>query len=224
MKKILFLPIAVFVLSCAANSCSTSPRQPQMTQEQIDSINRAKVDSTRIADSLALIRQQYEDSIKRVNDSIEHVRLHDAMITRIYNEFNEFTVRDVSDIHKFYDIIDYDARIMRQEEDPKIKRELKRKLIAFRVKNYPLARKVWAQSAKNRLWEQDVEVNYSGRTITFTGYVFASNAGIKEVYDNISSALEQLHFKRCNFKWSKYADEYTYYNISSSEDNEVYDY
>lgn len=223
MKHVLFFPL-VFVLASmlAICSCTNSANAPKLTPEQIDSINKVKADSARIADSLAIVRQHYEDSIKHVNDSLEHIRLHDAMITRIFNEFKEFKVEDVSDIHKFYDIIDYDARIMRDEEDPKLKNELKRKLIAFQVKNYPLARKAWAQSARNRLWEQDIDVSFSGRTITFTGSVFVTNAGIKAVYDGISSALSQLHFKRCNFKWSKYADEYTYYTISSDEDNEVY--
>lgn len=224
MKKVLFIPLFLVLVSIfVASSCNNQSKEQKLTPAQLDSIKQAQEDSTRIADSIAAVQKHFEDSIKRANDSIEHIKAHVIAITNIYEDFKIFTVSDVSDIHEFYNIVDRGASILRDEKNPKIKRELKQKLIAYRVKNYPLARKAWAQSAKNRLWSQDIDVSYNGRTITFTGAVFASNSGIKEVYDNIKDALCQLHFKRCNFKWYKYDDEYTYYTINSSEDNEVYE-
>lgn len=224
MRKALFIPLFLVLASIfVASSCSNQSKEPKLTIAQLDSIKQAQADSTRIADSIAAVQKHIEDSIKRANDSIEQIRIHEAAITRIYEDFKTFTVSDVSEIHEFYNIVDKGARLLREEKNPKTKKEFKQKYIAFRVKNYPLARKAWAQSARNRLWSQDIDVSYSGRTITFTGAVFASNSGIKEVYDNIRDALYQLHFKRCNFKWYKYDDEYTYYTIDSSNDNEVYE-
>ena len=71
------------------------------------------------------------------------------------------------------------------------------------------------------MWEHDCDVSISGRTITFTAGIFAANANIKDAYQNISDALRDLRFKRCNFKWYRYADEYTYYTIDSKNDTDL---
>ncbi|MCR5361801.1 MAG: hypothetical protein K6E73_07295 [Bacteroidales bacterium] len=149
MRKILYFPaLMVLGLLIAASSCQSS--SSKLSQEQIDSINQMKLDSARIADSIIAAKKHYEDSVKRVSDSIESIKRHDKMINRICEEFQHFVFTDVSDIQRFYSIIDYDARVINQENNIKLKKDLKKKLIAFQVKNYPKARKIWAQSASRQ--------------------------------------------------------------------------
>jgi hypothetical protein len=88
------------------------------------------------------------------------------------------------------------------------------------VKAYPVCRKAWAEEVRNKLWEHDIKVSYSGTAITLTGAYFASNANIKSTYEALSQKLYNLRFKRISFKWYEY-DNAQYYTINSPKDNEV---
>ena len=96
----------------------------------------------------------------------------------------------------------------------------KSKLISTQKNIFPRMRKAFAESSKNNLWEHNVNVKYSGTTISFIGYLYASNKNIKESYEAIADLLAKLRFKRINFKWSESA-EYTYYTISSLNDGDI---
>jgi hypothetical protein len=97
---------------------------------------------------------------------------------------------------------------------------LKSSISKMQIKVFPKLRKAFAENAKHKLWEEDINVQFQGTTISFTGYIYASNKNIKDSYNAISDILEKLRFKRANFKWSEYG-EYTYYTIQSPKDNEV---
>lgn len=107
--------------------------------------------------------------------------------------------------------------------DQKLMKEnniLKTKLISIQRQLYPKLRKLFAEDAGKKLWENDIKVTSSGTTITFSGYQFAANINIKESYEAISQSLHQLRFKRANFKWNEYS-EYTYYKIDSPSDQTI---
>ena len=111
-------------------------------------------------------------------------------------------------------------------DNKRVKEQSKRllnKLKATQIAVFPKLRKLFAQESKNRLWEQNITVTHTGRTISFTGYVYANNKNIKESYEAIAELLSKLRFSKANFRWSEY-DGYTYYTIPSPADAAVIEY
>lgn len=91
--------------------------------------------------------------------------------------------------------------------------------------NYKYARKLYAAEAREKLWEQDFEVEWSSRRndrITFIHRSFAANANKKALHDQISETLERYRFKRAEYKWIPSERGYTYWNIVSADDDEIY--
>lgn len=74
-------------------------------------------------------------------------------------------------------------------------------------------RKLYVEKLKNELWEHNVEVDVSGKTITFIGGMFADNGSIKQFQESVATPLSILGFKQVRYKWIKHADEYTYYDL-----------
>lgn len=211
----------IIVLLTVTTSLIACGGKTPLTQEQIDSINKVKADSIRVADSLVLIQKHINDSIKHVDDSIAKIRARETKITQINNLLKNTSVDYVSQIQTFYNAIDEIKDAISEEKDTSLKAKWTRELKAMQAKQFPKARKVWAQEAKEKMWEYDCEVNISGKTLTLTAGMFAANANIKTAYQNIADALHDLRFKRCNFKWYRYDDNYTYYTINSKNDTDL---
>ena len=74
-------------------------------------------------------------------------------------------------------------------------------------------RELYVKKLKNELWEHNVEVEVSGKTITFIGGMFANNANIKKFQESAASTLTILGFKQVRYKWIKHADEYQYFDL-----------
>lgn len=100
-------------------------------------------------------------------------------------------------------------------------KQLKTKLPAAQKKYFPKLRKSYALFIKKMLWEQDIDVVYGGTTLTFVGGYFAANANIKSTQETFSDILTLLRFKQVNYKWMKYADEFTYYDLESPPDSKI---
>lgn len=213
--------IGILLILTLMTSIAGCNGKAALTQEQIDSINRVKADSVRVADSLALIQKRINDSIKHVEDSIAKIKARENKITQINNLLKNTSVDYVSQIQTFYNTIDEIKTAISKEKDPSLKAKWTKELKAMQAKQFPKARKVWAQEARDKMWEHDCDVSISGRTITFTAGMFASNANIKTAYQSIANALCDLRFKRCNFKWYRYDDDYTYYDIGSKNDTDL---
>ena len=110
------------------------------------------------------------------------------------------------------------------DEDKKLTAELKKKLIAKQVQEYPKMRKAYAEYAHKLLWEQDIDVTSSGSTnatLTLVGAVFASNTGIASVESNIEEMLKELRFKKVNYKWIQHEEEYQYFDLKTPNDSEL---
>ena len=83
-----------------------------------------------------------------------------------------------------------------------------------------LARHLIAKHLPNENIEVEVFGNNS-KTIQFTGGIFANNKNKQETQETLSEMLNLLRFKKVNYKWYKYDDEYTYYELDSKNDNEI---
>ncbi len=102
-------------------------------------------------------------------------------------------------------------------------KKLEKSLKKIQLKEFPLLRKSYAEFVKNKLWESDIDVTISGNnytTITLIGAVFASNKNKQDVQNELSEILNILRFKRINYKWYKYDDEYTYWKLYEGKDTD----
>ncbi len=110
------------------------------------------------------------------------------------------------------------------DEDKKLASELRKKLVAKQVKEYPKMRQAYAKYAHDLLWEQDIDVTASGSsstTLTLVGGIFASNKGIASIENNIEEMLKELRFKRVNYKWIPHDEDYQYFDLKTPSDGEL---
>lgn len=96
--------------------------------------------------------------------------------------------------------------------------KLKQKLSIAQTKAFPKLRKAYYLALKEMLWPENVEVQFNDKSITLIGGIYANNKNKQDSYNAMRDKLEQLRFKRVNFKWYKYDDEYTYWTINSPSD------
>lgn len=78
-----------------------------------------------------------------------------------------------------------------------------------------ICRRQYAKQAKDKLWEENIDVQTSngGTTITFIGGIFANNKNIKNWQEQCGSQLKELGFKRVQYKWIPHDPDYTYYDL-----------
>lgn len=101
---------------------------------------------------------------------------------------------------------------------------LKSKVIALQKIEFPKMRKNYGEILKKKLWSQDISVstkNTGHTTLEFIGGIFASNQNKQDFQETLNDILRQLRFKRVNYKWYKYDDEYTYYSMKTEKDGEL---
>ena len=109
-------------------------------------------------------------------------------------------------------------------ENNRLALELRKKLVAKQVSEYPKIRQAYAEIARKALWQEDIDVTLSGpndTTLTLVGAVFASNKGIASLQVNLEKVLEELRFKRVNYKWIKHEEDYQYFDVNSVSDSEL---
>lgn len=145
------------------------------------------------------------------------------------NEKIESTIKDLNEgikinsiagIILFQDQIKKVEKLLYECDDKSMCDKLQRALSAFQKRHFPLARKMYYNNAKEKLWEKNIEVKLSGRDITFEGYMFADNGTIKATYEEIRKELENLRFKTVGFRWYEGGDR-TYWKLNVKNDGEI---
>lgn len=209
-KKVLLYCFLLFTCSTFISSCSGSgSKTTQLTQAQKDSIEKVK------QDSLFQAEEQ-----QRINDSIRTIEYREKQIAETNKLLNECEVTCFEDIASFNNNRNYIANAISSVEDTKLKNKWTKVLKSIQTRNYPKARKFYIQKMKKEMWINDVEVYGSGTTITFVSYMFASNSNIQTAYTSVKPGLENLRFKRVNFKWAEH-NEYTYYTLDTPSDGTI---
>ena len=127
---------------------------------------------------------------------------------------------DVEELENFA----YISRKYRDSKDRNVilkSKELSKVAKALQIKYFPIIRKNYVALHKHTMWENNIDMKQNGSTtLELSGGIFANNKNIQDSYETIREVLELLRFKRINFRWYKGADEYTYYQISSTADGE----
>ena len=210
MKNLLYVLLLMLLISCSSKKSYENAPSGEVNQHSIDSIQAL--------DSIAEIKHRIEAA---TCDIITYETNMDILV-------NQKTTTDdikadrilLSDIQSFYRKSMTDLFISDTLRDRLEKYKLK--LIKTQKAVYPKLRKAFAEDAKNRLWEQDIDVSYSasGKSILLVGAIYASNKNKQESYIALREALYELRFKQICFKWYEY-DDGTYYTIDSSNDNYI---
>lgn len=170
---------------------------------------------------LAPLTEQQLDSIekKQIADFEEEVRAFDV------SNFSSSTAEVITGGYRlegFGQLVEE----WKNSSDPdkkKAAQRLRPVVASVMSKNYPKLRKQWVALAKEKMWENDIEVSVGGTgnsTLTFVGGAFAANKNIKASQEAISDGLTALRFKRVNYKWYSGADEYDYYSMKTKGDSE----
>ncbi|OXA79130.1 hypothetical protein SAMN05444397_102371 [Flavobacterium aquidurense] len=103
-------------------------------------------------------------------------------------------------------------------------KELENKVKNIQIKEFPILRKAYQKAIYQKLWEENIETEVIGKkykTIQFTGGYFANNGNKAQTQEALSEALKMFRFTKVNYKWYKYDDEYTYYEMDSPNDSEL---
>lgn len=165
-------------------------------------------------------QERVKKAVDRMNKEIDWI-----------NKYNWSTYRDsVASIQIEIALFSAYASIVDEyinDSNPTIKNlatQLKTKVSNLQKKEFPQIRKAYADLVSKTMWEHNIDVLakwtwYS--TIELVWWIYANNKNIKDSYVLIADMLKLLRFDRANFKWYKYDDEYTYYDIESLSDDKV---
>ncbi len=203
------------------NAIEVALIQQQVEKEKLDSIERAE---NWLKDSLTRIEKELKET-EKFKEQLSG-ELKDAKVFKAGSEFRD----EVTSLQ--YEIILFGAwnnLIKRAENHPdkeiqQIGKNLKAQAIRIQRSEFPALRKNYGEILRNKLWEQNIEVRTFGSgnsTIEFTAGMFANNKNKADFQNLLSENFHLFRFKKVNYKWYKYDDEYTYYTIKSSNDSEL---
>lgn len=85
---------------------------------------------------------------------------------------------------------------------------------------FPKLRTAYGLLLKEKLWEENIKVEQSGKTLTLIGVTFANNKNVKTAHEAIEHQLHDFRFKRINYLWIEHDDEYNYMDLISKEDTD----
>lgn len=194
----------------------SAEEQPYDTSEVYSKEEVAKLETN---DSLSEI-QSKKESLNKYTSAIETLKSSKSIIM---TGSKEAIISSLS-VFEGYQEMANDSYGSDNPEISKMKNKLKSLLKSRQQKDFPKLRKAYAEVMRSALWRENIEVACTGKlkkTLTLTGGTFASNANVEDSYSALRDALVKLRFKRINFKWYEYDDEYTYYNITSDPDNKI---
>ena len=187
-------------------------------------------------DSISNVEKARQDSIARVEREQKEIDDFKAQLSReieSFKTFNGSTYReDVSSIQIEIALFATWANIIKKAQNHKDKEinrlgnTLKTKTIALQKSEFPKLRKNYGDVLKQKLWAENIKVKTKGSgysTLEFEGGIFASNKNKQDTQQTLSEMLNLLRFKRVNYKWYEYDDEYTYYTLKTGQDGDLVD-
>lgn len=163
-------------------------------------------------------------SLKWIEVKAKQQELQDAQhkkdIFFVMNIENELDLIETKyDVNSFLQNIEKAAKIIKDETDINTKKELTAVLTKYQKKYFPIARKVFARSAKNEMCRDDIDVKYTNKTITFKSIDFYRNATIEDCYKQIQPYLRDLRFTKVSFYRGRSGTS-IYYTINTFDEDE----
>lgn len=185
-------------------------------------LTRLKIEEQR-QDSLAIIEKELketEDFKAQLNGEIESLKTFDGSQYR--DEISSIQI-EIALFVTWANMIEK-AAAHSDKQINKLGKTLETKIIALQKAEFPRLRKAYGEILKDKLWTENIEVATKGNghtTLEFVGALFASNKNKQDTQQMLSEMLHLLRFKRTNYKWYKYDEEYTYYSMTTKRDGEL---
>lgn len=107
----------------------------------------------------------------------------------------------------------YEKKAQLSDADLAYVKKIEQRLSGLQQRTLPALRLAFRKQAGSVLWEQDISVSVSGggnTTIVFVGSLFAANANIQQVQDQLQDKLAQLRFKRTRYQWYRGSEGWSY--------------
>jgi len=176
-------------------------------------------------DSLALVEKKLatEKEIERLQKELNSIKTFDGAEYR--GEVNSLIIEVA-----LFSTWGKMAEEAKNNENLTIKNlgnSIEQNLKSLQLREFPKIRANYAKILKNKLWAENIEVQNFGSsntTLQFTGGIFASNKNKQDFQTTLSQTFRDFRFKRINYKWYEYDDEYTYYTINSDKDSKIITY
>ncbi|NER17016.1 hypothetical protein [Spongiivirga citrea] len=193
----------------------------------------AWVDELKRIDSLKVIQAKALDSIKivqiKANEKKEIEKLKKELASiKSFNgdEYRGHVSSLIIEVALFstWGKMAKEAKMENNQVIKKLRQDISINLKKLQIREFPKIRVEYVKILKKKLWETNIEVVSFGKrksTIQFTGGLFANNKNIKDMQSTIFETLDDFRFKRANYKWYKYDNEYTYYSINSERDSKI---
>jgi len=195
MKKVMFLAIALLIFySCNSHNRATSdPWSSHNNEKDFAPIPKDSIPTQKTETQTIYVQ------------NIDTDRIVANLINEINSNIKNYKVFYSEDVDSFLvKVIIYNNDLSNYSQCKKYN-DLKRAVVSFQKKFFPQARRVYYEHTKQVLWEKNVDVSLYGKTIIFTGAIFADNANKKDMYEGVKNTLTSLRFKGVWFRW--YADD-----------------
>lgn len=202
----------------------------------IEAVNNGKKDTK----TLSIKRIFTQEELTAIEKQKEEIRLAEI------NKIKERIQREIDSLNKPFDSTSYRkdnlslqlevalfsayAKLINQYKDnndsgiKSLLNQFEKKVSQLQVSEFPKIRKAFASILADTMWENNITVVAGGtgnKTITFTGGIYANNKNISDSHSIIEENLKTLRFTRANYKWYKYDEEYSYFDIKSPSDDKV---
>ncbi|MBK7342492.1 MAG: hypothetical protein IPJ06_04910 [Saprospiraceae bacterium] len=197
-------------------------RQMEIDKSQRDSTAKAEQSKRYFKAIVEKEKKELEDLKSQLNREIESIKTFDGSPYR--NEVSSIQL-EIALFATWAKII-RDAETNPNKEINKLGLSFKRKVVGVQKSEFPKLRKNYSEILKQKLWEENIEVKAKGSgytTLEFEGGIFANNKNKQDTQQTLSEILNLLRFKRINYKWYEYDDEYTYYTLKTGQDHDLVD-
>jgi hypothetical protein len=238
MTKNLFIyltTVSIFFTSCQSNiDYAKAKINSGNYEDAIVDLKNISVDDKDYNEAQQLLNQVYKkvQDIDSTSEFDTRKVLEDKLVKELY-DIDGFDGSDFNTIEKLkveLALFQSWSNLIKEgvnSDDRKLMKlsnDLKFKVERLQVNEFPKMRLRFATVLKKELWTDNIEVAIGGNansTLTFTGGVFANNANKQEYQSSLSEIFNLLRFKKINYKWYKYDDEYTYYTLSNNPDSSL---
>ncbi|HPI18850.1 MAG TPA: hypothetical protein PKY56_00630 [Candidatus Kapabacteria bacterium] len=223
-KKWWFWVIVVFALGLILKITGYNESETKQADSTSSSkeLTKEEIAKSKEHDSLAAIAKEGNKKIDFINEikgNLENLKIYQNTFygtnfksyspVEILNVLNNWT----DTYKKIYNSTDNEILEFKTEYYKLLSKALK--------VNYPALRKYYTQVLSDKMWEHNWKIKCNGNkntVITFTATAFSNNKNIKDAYETIVNELDKCRFKKANFIWSDFANEYTSYTINSIDD------
>ncbi len=195
------------------------------TKDKFKNSSNSESQTTLVDTSKTLNKEVPTDILKsRIDEEYDKIKIQ----IKYGNTWTtiEHLTNQLSNFNQWYNYVN-DGKNSSVDSVKKSAAKLETSLVEFQKKEFANLRKTYCKIAKEKLWEENVDVKSIGSsysTIEFSGVYFASNKNIKKTQETIQEIVRRLRFKKVNYKWYKGASEYTYYNLETPNDSKLGDY